>query len=296
MMLPPLNTILTFLAVVEHGRFNRAASSLSLTESAVSHQIRKLEETLGVRLMDRGRSGPTLTDAGERFYLKSSIAVKQLREAVEDISEDTQERIVITLPTSLATLWLSSNLWSFYEVNQQAEVSILPTERLCKLEAERIDLGIRYTSTPGWETYDWRVLWEETFFPVMTPDKAADLSKRGWSEFSKNSWFAQNQMHKDECSLWCGHFDVTPPPRERIKIMHSFEHVVNAALNGQCVAMGRGPMVDQFIEDGRLVSPFGEKGRIKTGFSYYAVWPKHAEQSKLTEKIISWLEAQVVHG
>jgi len=293
MNLPPLNTILAFIAVVEHGRFNKAASSLALSESAVSHQIRKLEETLGVRLMERGRDGPNLTNAGEQFYLKASIAVKQLQEVVYDLQADKHARLVVTLPPSLATLWFSSNLWSFYEANSQAEISILPTERVCNLVAERIDLAIRYASNPDWEQCEWLGLWDERIFPIMTPDKAAELKKQGWEEFSQNTWFVQNQLHQDECSQWCKEFGVTPPPKHRIKTLQSFDQVVNATLTGQCIAMGRTPMVDQFIEDERLVSPFGPQSYVKTGRRYYAVWSKLKPNAQLTEKLLDWLQTNL---
>ena len=186
MNLPPLNTILTFISVVEHRRFNKAALSLSLTESAVSHQIKKLEEILGVRLMSRGRNGSELTEAGERFYIKSSIAVKQLTEVVQELGKESQLSLIVTLPPSLAALWLSSKLWSFYEENNQIEISILPTKRDCNLENENIDIGIRLSAASAdWEKYNSLQLWEEFIYPVMTPMKAKEYRRKQMAKFFK---------------------------------------------------------------------------------------------------------------
>jgi len=294
MNLPPLNTILTFICVVEHRKFNKAAASLSLTESAVSHQIKKLEETLGVRLMERGRNGLKLTEAGERFYIKSSFAVKQLNEVVRELGQESQSNLVVTLPPSLATLWLAPELWNFYEENNQIEISILPTIRNCNLENENIDIGIRLSAAGSeWTNYNSLQLCEEFMFPVMSPEKAKELKEKKWQNFSKDNWFIQNKQHPEEWIDWCKKFNEPSLPKNRVKTLYSFEYAVNAAVSGRGIAMGRSPMVDAFIEDGRLVSPYcDEQKKLSTGNDYYAIWSKQTSKSDLTNKFLDWLVKQ----
>ncbi len=289
MTLPPINTVQAFLAVVDLGRFHKAAEALSITESAVSHQIRKLEEVLGMRLMDRGRNGPVLTKAGERFYQKASVAVKQLEEAVQELRTDSRECITLTLPPSLATLWLAPTLWSFYERNRQVEVSILSTLRVCDLEKERIDFGIRLVAYPNWRGCEWLPLWEEYTYPVMAPKVAEDLQAKGWDYLVNNTWLIENELHPEEWRNWCKQFGLCLPPAANRKKLNSFDYVVNAALSGQGIAMGRNPMVDALLLEGRLVAPFGEQFKLPTGKRYYAVWPSHTGRYGMKQEFLNWL-------
>ena len=69
---------------------------------------------------------------------------------------------------------------------------------------------------------------------------------------------------------------------------------MNAVLSGQGIAMGRSPMVEAFIEDGRLVSPFGELKKLSTGYHYFAVWPKQTSKIDLTNKFLDWIVKQII--
>ncbi len=242
--------------------------------------------------MDRGRNGPVLTKAGEHFYRKASVAVKQLEEAVQDLRTESQERITVTLPPSLATLWLAPSLWSFYDRNRQVEVSILSTERICDLEKERIDFGIRLTETPSWNGCEWLPMWDEYTFPVMSQEAAEVLQIKGWDYLINNSWLIENELHPEEWINWSQEYEMCLPSATHRKKLNSFDYAVNAALSGQGIVMGRTPMVNSFIADGRLVAPFGDQFRLSSGKKYYAVWPSCAGQHGLKGEFLDWLESQ----
>lgn len=290
MNLPPINTLKAFITVVEQGRFNRAAEVLSLTESAVSHQIRKLESFLGIRLMERGRNGLELTSAGKTFYRSASDALSRLESGIAEISEQP-EHLSITLPPSLAALWLAPSLWQFYDTHTDSEVSILPSLRLCDLNKESIDLGIRLASKPDWPDCRWLGLWEEYCFPVATPALAEALQSQGWDALKEPLWLIHNKLHPTEWQDWSRAFGIPVPETRHHRTFASFDYAINAALSGQGIAMARTPMVNGLLRDNRLQAPFGEQFRLKTGKRYFATWPD--TQHPLRDRFLTWLETQV---
>jgi DNA-binding transcriptional LysR family regulator len=177
--LPPLPTIRAFLEITAQGRFNRAAEALGLTESAVSHQLRKLEEGLGVRLLERKPDGIALTEAGLRFQEKAERAMWLLSDAVEEVRSVQFGKVSITLARALAAHWLVPRYASFYAVHPEIELQLLPTTRLCDLIRERIDLGIRY-GDGVWPGLKATHLIEEVCFPVATPTLAREWRQTGW--------------------------------------------------------------------------------------------------------------------
>ena len=289
MNLPPINTVKAFLTAADHGRFNIAAEKLALTESAVSHQIRKLEAFLGATLMERGRNGLVLTQAGKTFYPQAREAIKQLEAATLSVQQQAQQQIRITLPPSLASLWLSPALWSFYSQHTEVEVAILATKRVCELEKERFDIGIRLTDEPGWANCHWLPLWEEYCFPVATPETAALIRSQSLSELPDDIWLIENKLHPTEWQDWSRTFDITLPEPEQLKQLNSFDYVINAALSGQGIAMGRTPMVNTYLNQDRIQPVFGQALRLKTGKRYYAVWPDQPVRNRVREKFLDWL-------
>jgi LysR family glycine cleavage system transcriptional activator len=284
--LPPLPTVRAFLEITAHGRFNRAAESLGLTESAVSHQLRKLEQALGVRLLERKPDGVALTEAGLRFQEKAERAMRLLSDAVEEVKSIQFGKVSITLARALAAHWLVPRYVGLHAAHPEIELQLLPTTRLCDLARERIDLGIRY-GDGVWPGLKATHLIEEVCFPVATPTLAREWRQAGWDGFRSKARIIVNGAHPDEWSVWCAQSGWAAPDQRRSSTLESFDFVLQAGLAGAGLIMGRRPMVDDYLSRGELEAPFGTVGMV--GNSYFLVWPMDRRPNARTRTVIDWL-------
>ena len=284
--LPPLPQLRSFAAIAAHGRLNRAASALDLTESAVSHHLRKLEDALGVRLVERGRERAVLTPAGERFHARVREALRQLDEAVEEVSGATRGKVLLTLPRALATHWLVPRYPTLYRDEQAPELQLLPTTRLCDLEREQIDLGIRLGGGP-WPGLEGRRLMAESTLPVATPDLARTWRARGWDAPFDGRRLIANATHPGEWDQWCRATARRLPDDTRFTTLESFDLVLQAGLAGSGLIMGRTPMIDDALARGQLVAPFA--GAVDSGLVYHVVWPRNRPPNRHAKVVLQWL-------
>ena len=286
--LPPITQVRSFVAVVAHGRLNRAAAALDLTESAISHHLRKLEEALGTRLLERDRAGVVLTPAGERFHARAAEALRMLDDAVAELGAGVGGKVVLTLPRALATHWLVPRFPVLYREHGELELQLLPTARTCDLERERIDLGIRL-GRGDWPGLEALPLLAERICPVTVPEVAQQWRREGWDAVIPHARLVANELHPDEWQRWCTAAGHELPPTTRFTRLESFDLVLQAGLAGSGLIMGRSPMVDDAVARGDLVAPFDHW--VETGLSYYVVWPERRPPNRHAQRVIEWLTA-----
>ncbi len=286
--LPPLDELRAFIAIAERGRLNRAADVLGVTDSAVSHQLRRLEERLNVRLIDRTSGGAVLTAAGQRFHRKVAEALRLLEHALEDVGREPSTKVTVTLSRPLATYWLVPRYAEFFRRHPDIELQLLPTGRLCDLLRERIDLGLRYGSGhwPGLEAVP---IVDERCFPVAAPHVAKSWREVGWASFKGRGPIVLNGTHADEWQAWCRRRGWPEPSGGPIVALESFDLVLHAGLTGAGLIMGRTPMIDEFLQRGDLVAPFGTDGVAVN--RYFAVWPSQKPLSAKARTVLDWLLA-----
>lgn len=284
--LPALSQLRSFVAVVDHGRLNRAAAVLHLTESAVSHHLRRLEDTLGVRLLERSRGQSALTEAGERFYPRARDALRLLEEGVEDAAGGPGGRVVLTLPRALATHWLVPRCPRLYRAHDELELQLLPTTRLCRLERERIDLGVR-CGAGDWPGLEARPLLSEHACPLAAPALAAEWRKCGWDALAARHRLIANATHPREWLDWCRATGRALPAGARFTTHESFDLVLQAGLAGAGLIMGRTPMVAEAVAHGDLVAPF--PAWTTSPGRYYVVWPARRPPNRHVRAVIDWL-------
>ncbi|MEM9441597.1 MAG: LysR substrate-binding domain-containing protein, partial [Pseudomonadota bacterium] len=172
--LPPFAALRAFHAVAIHDRFKDAAESLGLTESAISHQIRRLEEFLHASLIDRSGPRPTLSELGERYLAQIEPALRQIHAATDAILPASGRRAVrLTLPSSFAAMWLVPKLGVFEEAEPDIDLQLIMTTRVVDLQREQVDLAIRHGKGP-WPDVESQFLLEETAMPVCAPGYLKD--------------------------------------------------------------------------------------------------------------------------
>jgi LysR family glycine cleavage system transcriptional activator len=167
--LPPFAALRAFHAAAVHGRFREAAKSLGVTESAISHQVRRLEDFLRTALFDRSGSGVRLTAAGRRYLEQIDPAIRQIQAATDAMLRPTGRKVVrLTLPPSLAATWLIPQLSAFEREHPDLELQLVPTTRVVDLQRDQVDLAVRH-GKGSWPGIDAAFLLDETALPVCAP-------------------------------------------------------------------------------------------------------------------------------
>lgn len=284
-LIPPLPALRAFVAAARHGRFRDAASELGVTESAVSHQIRRLEELLRVQLFERHGPRVQLTDAGARYHDGVADGLARVAEATRDLLGPAERtRVALTLPPSLAIFWLIPGLAAFEDARPEIELQIITTTRVLDLRREQIDLAIRH-GRGGWSDVDAEFLMAETAMPVARPglvqasdDPEAALARQR---------LILNLNFPQEWTEWARARGVRPPSTDGALRLQSQEQVLAAAESGLGLAIGRSPLVDERLTAGALEAPFGRPDPSDAGF--HLCWPTMPPPTAAARRVAAWL-------
>lgn len=268
--LPSLNGLRAFEAAARHLSFTKAATELHVTQTAISHQIRRLEEQLGVKLFQRQTRALALTPDAQAFLPEVSAAFADLHAATERLLRPRRQRIltVSTLPT-LGAKWLVPRLPSFQEAHPGIEVRISTSTRMADLARDGVDLAIRFGRGvwPGLRA-DW--LMAEGIFPVCSP-----ALLRGPIPLRTPADLAQHTLlhvdyQRDEWQLWLTAAGVAAPQTRNLSQRGlTFDlafMALQAAMDGLGVAIGHRSYVEADLAAGRLVAPFELSLPSEAGF------------------------------
>lgn len=246
--LPPLLALRAFEAVARHLSFIKAANELSVTQSALSHQVQKLEQYLGKPLFIRRTRAIDLTTDGQHYY-------DEIRPALGMIAAATRAQKVaptttvlrVGLLASFATLWLAPRLAGFLNRYPHIQVELLPAIQLANVAAAEVDLAIRY-GKGDWPDVQATRLMAEVISPVCSPAfKASQLH---------NAPLLMATSHRPfEWTDWSAHYQVNLDHHPRV-LLHDYNIVVEAAVAGQGIAMGRHRLIARRLQDGSLVEAF----------------------------------------
>jgi len=298
--LPPLDLLRGFEAAARHLSFTRAATELFLTQSAVSRQIQSLEEFLGVALFERRHKALVLTEAGQSYYRGVAGALDQLREATRKLRE-RRSRSVLTVTTtvSFASLWLVPRIVRFRKEQPNVDVRITATADVVDIDREGIDLAIRDVATanaPAGAVF----LVGEQLAAVCSPAylREAKRAKRPLSrpaDVRHHVLLVFHDPHGRAAWLswprWLeanGIQELTPAAT---LAFDQYDQVIQAALLGQGIALGRGTLVDQYIREKKVVALFGGLQRVPRGF--HAIFARNAQQRPEVMQFVAWLQREI---
>jgi LysR family transcriptional regulator, glycine cleavage system transcriptional activator len=262
--IPPLAALRAFEAAARLGGFARAAAALNVSTSAVSHQIRGLEESLGARLLERstGVGGIRVTPAGARLLAAASSALAMLEDACADIRGTSKRRLTVSANVSLSTMWLARRLAEFSALHPETPVSAVIQMEEPDFLRYGIDLAIMHVPEGALRPGD-AVLLREEVFPVCSPD-LYQLASRALGRCR-----LLQETHEDSPEVdWRNWAAALGLPRDldaRIVQYSTFGEAIGAALGGAGVALGRSPLIDPELRGGRLV-------RLVPGLSRPASW------------------------
>ena len=290
--MPPFPALRAFRAAARHGRFREAAKELGVTESAISHQVRRLEDFLHIQLFERNGPKVRLTDAGMRYFGEVDPAMARIGEATRALMGPAERsRVALTLPPSLAILWLIPKLADFERACPDIDLQLVTTTRLCDLRREQIDLAVRY-GRGRWPDVQAAFLMTESAMPVCRPgyiarDDAADLR----AVLAAGRLIVSGH-HPDEWFEWARAHGIDTPILETALAaalrLESQEQVLAAAEQGLGLAIGRRPLVDERLASGTLVAPFGTPDPSSDA-GYHLCHALAVQPAAAARRVANWL-------
>jgi DNA-binding transcriptional LysR family regulator len=259
--LPPLDALRGFEAAARHLSFTRAAEELAVTQSAISRQIKTLEDAVGLPLFTRYNRRLELTAAGERLFRAATRALAEVSAAVEELQGPQTRVVTVTTPLSFATLWLVPRLAAFRALRPDIDVRIAANDTIVSLERERIDCAIRFCE-PEAAPRDAAPLMQEEAFPVVSPalikDQAqplktpADLAHQVLLRYDD----ARGRVPSLDWGNWFALWNIAGlKPAGTVTFSH-YDQAINAAVEGEGIAIGRTPHVKRLVKQGKLVPLF----------------------------------------
>lgn len=293
--LPPLSALRAFEAAAAHMSFQRAAHELSVTPTAISHQVRGLEEALGQPLFRRLTRQLALTAAGERLFVAVREGLDRVEAGVRAIqARDARETVTLTTHAAFAARWVLPRMASFRAACPGIELHLNASDTVVDLARHDADLAIR-SGTGRWHGLVTQKLIAERYAPVCSPllglRRVQDLSRHPLIHFN---W--QAQAHAP--ASWARWFDeagMAAPARrgkarEAVELSFSDEtHAMLAVLAGHGVALLSLTLVAEELRSGALLQPFGPV--LETG-SYFLAALNGREREPAIQAVWRWVAAQ----
>src|SRR3954471_17990476 len=290
-VIPSLDLLAGFEAAARHLSFTKAGAELFLTQSAVSRQIKELEDQLGLPLFHRRHRALVLTEAGQQFYAAAAQVLTTMRNATNRLkAQSGRKPLSVTTTPSFAALWLVPRLAGFTRAHPGIDVRIPAETRVQDLERDGLDIAIRH-GPPALAGPNAVRLFGEKVFPVCSPkllkklplQKPADLARHVLLQYDdpdgRHPWLHWKTWLEVERIA-----DLRPAGTLSFS---GYEQIIPAAVAGHGVALGRSPLVKDLIAGGKLVAPF--KSSADPARAYFAIVSKSAEGRPEVADFVTWL-------
>ncbi len=287
--LPPLNALRAFEAAARHLSFTRAADELHVTQTAISHQIKGLEERLGVRLFRRLPRGLLLTEEAQRYLPPVRDAFDQIAAATARLAvAGSSGSLTVSVLPSFAAKWLVPRLGRFRAAHPDLDLRISAATQLVDFARDDVDLGIRMGrgSYPGLRVDR---LFGESMVPVCSPQLLSGPHPLQRPEDLRHHVL----LHDDDHSgwlLWLELAGVEGVDAGRGPVLTNSAMVVQAAAEGQGVALARRVLAAGDLAAGRLVQPF--EVSLRHDLAYYVVSPEATAEQPKIGAFRAWLLAE----
>jgi DNA-binding transcriptional LysR family regulator len=293
--MPALDLLVGFEAAARHLSFTKAGEELYLTQSAVSRQIKELEDQLGLPLFQRRHRALSLTDAGQQFYAVAAQVITTMRAATERLRTQAGKRrpLTVTTTNSFASLWLIPRLAGFTREHPEVDVRITAETKVQDLERDGLDVALRHgpASLAGPNAVR---LFGERVFPVCSPKLLKKLPLK-MPEDLKNHVLLQ--YHDPDVrhpwlhwKTWLEVAGVAGLRPAGTLSFSGYEQIIPAAVAGHGVALGRSPLVKDLIDAKQLTAPF--KSMADPARAYFVIVSRNAGQRPEVVDFVSWLKAE----
>jgi len=269
--LPPTSTLQAFESVARRRSFGLAANELHLTASAVSHQVAKLEQHLGVRLFERSAHGVRLSTAGERYLSRISGALIAITAASEDLRQGVSNSLYVHSAPSIASLWLMPRIRAFTTAYPEISLNLSAAHTPSDFALGQADIDIRY-GIPQWPELVVEPLFEERIVPLASP-----------------AFIKEHQLRRPEQLL-----DI-PLIQSNVSVVQwsswFSEFTLDAATQGLGVALESTTTANLHLSERKLRPVFAMDMAIKVK-AHFAVYPPRHSKRKPVEAFLTWLHQE----
>jgi len=284
--LPQLNALRAFEAAARHVSFTRAADELSVTQGAVSHQVKALESELGIKFFNRERQRLSITEAGQEYLAVMRDALDRIANGTERLLQrQASGRLTVSTSPDFAAKWLVHRLGRFVEVHPEIDLRVSATMHHVDFAGEDVDIAVRH-GDGHWSGLHVTRLCSEHLFAVCSPTLASKLTRPA-------DVLKMPLLHLDDHTAWFAWLDaagVTGTDAIHGPILNRASLLIDAAAGGQGIALARTTLAAWDLINRRLVRPFPVA--LPLSKSYWIVCPKATASLPKLTAFREWLLAQ----
>src|SRR6266481_2939801 len=289
--LPQLGFIQGFEAAARNLSFTKAAEELFITQSAVSRQIKALEDHLGVALFERRQRALALTESGHALYRVATDVLERLQAAADQLRASGRTRqLSLTTTTGFASLWLIPRLQRFTSLHPDVDVRISATTAVINLERSLVDLAIRYCRPEDVPERAIRLFGEEVVVvcsPSLLRDRSRPLKRPPDLKHHVLLHFDYAGAQFLDWGTWLTSLGIGDLRPAGALHFSQYEQMIQAAISGQGVALGRQPLVNDLIQSGALVAPFRKS--LVGSRAYFIIESEHGAAKPHVRQFAAWL-------
>lgn len=294
--LPSLNALRAFWAAARHGSFVAAAEVLHVTASAVSLQVRQLEDDLGQKLFERTPRGLSLTSEGAAILPGVNDAFTRLQETlIDDMLGADRKTLTLSVAPSFAAKWLLPRLNRFCARMPEIDVRILASHELTDFAKENVDLAIRY-GRGGYPAVASELLMRDSVFPVCAPRLLESHGGADLQQLLRSMPLLHDDSpdQDDTCPDWKSWFKAAGiehvDPQRGSRFNQSI-FALEAAANGFGVALAKSSLVQQDLANRRLVRLSNDDVPIE--FAYFLVYPTEHSRHPAIAAFRKWIQSEI---
>ena len=285
--LPPLNALRAFEATARLSTLAAAAAELNVTPSAISHQIRALEATLGTRLFRRANRRLSLTKDGHALLPGLTDGFRRLTAAVAEVEVNQREGVLtISMLSTMAMRWFMPRLPRFQTECPEIEVRISTTPRIVDLEREDVDFALRH-GEGDWPGLKADPLFQLETMPVCSPDLPRDGTPLKTPQDLDGQIFLHSLARPNDWQSWLASVGADKVKPNRELTFDTTDFALAAAIRGLGVAIADRHIVRDDIDSGRLIAPFDATEHHDSG--YYLVYPEDRANQPKSNAFRQWL-------
>jgi LysR family glycine cleavage system transcriptional activator len=291
----PLNALRAFEAIARHLSFAKAAEELHVTPAALSHQIRALEEQLGLELFHRRTRAIELTDAGRLIYPGLQSGFDSVRNAMRQLQRARDRNVlVISATPGLVAKWLMPRLWRFLHAHPDIDARVSATLKLADFSSDGVDVAIRRMNEDAHPHLHAEKLFADSVLPVCSPrlveaglKSPADLERFPLIHYDIPTSMTAPPLWAD----WLAVAGVRGIDAIRGLRLNVADHALDAAVSGAGVSLALKLIASDDVHAGRLVAPFGPELPLLSGYTF--VCPKGHETRSNVRAFRDWLFAEM---
>lgn len=284
--LPPLNALRVFEVAAELQSFTKAAAALHVTNAAVSHQVRQLEDFLGLALFERRNNQLRLTPAGEHYLPRIREAFQAIRQATELLRQDQAQALRVAVPAVLAAKWLVPRLYRFFARHPEQRVEIVADG---SLEDSEIVVSDRQLSDPR---FGCERIASTGVSPVCQPAQAEHLQAP--RDLLARTLLAERAdgrgSHRPSWQRWLDEAGLDPEAAHHIRECPDTAATLQAAIEGEGIALAPDLLVEYDLQAGRLTRPLTTETSLRV--SYYLIYPLAQAESVALANLRTWLREE----